>query len=48
MSYTHLSPEERHYIEIERKRGISVNQNEAFKDETGVNVKNLIGCALMT
>ena len=26
MGYRHLSPEERHYIEIERKRGISINQ----------------------
>jgi len=26
MSYKHLSPEERHYIEIERKKGLSLNK----------------------
>ena len=26
MSYTHLRPEERHYIELELKKGISQNK----------------------
>ncbi len=37
MNYTHLSLEDRHYIEIERKKGTSQNKiAEAFNRSQGI------------